>query len=71
MVQLDGSAAILAEGETISMPKQARLRVDALYCESVIFEIAYVNFDKNGMMRIGLPGALHSEEQICSRLGLT
>jgi hypothetical protein len=31
MVQLDGSAVILTEGETMSMPKQARLLVDALH----------------------------------------
>lgn len=40
MVELDGRAVIPTEGETISMSKQARHRVGALYFESVILEIA-------------------------------
>lgn len=71
MVELDGRAVIPTEGETISMSKQARHRVGALYFESVILEIAYVKFDENDIMRIGLPEGLRSKEQICCRLGLT
>jgi mannose-6-phosphate isomerase len=52
MVELDGRTVILTEGETISIPKQARHRVSALDSECVILEIAYGKFDENDIVRI-------------------
>lgn len=52
MVELDGRIAILTEGETISIPRQARHRVAALDTECVILEIAYGRFEENDIVRI-------------------
>lgn len=43
---------ILTEGETVSIPKQARHRVAALDSECVILEISYGRFDENDIVRI-------------------
>ena len=52
VVELDGRTVILTEGETISIPKQARHRVAALDSDCVILEIAYGRFDENDIVRI-------------------
>lgn len=52
MMELDGRNLVLTEGETISIPKQARHRVVALDSECVILEIAYGMFDENDIVRI-------------------
>jgi mannose-1-phosphate guanylyltransferase len=52
MVELDGRTSILTEGETISIPRQARHRVGALDTECVILEIAYDRFEENDIVRI-------------------
>lgn len=52
MVELDDRTVILTEGETISIPRQARHRVAALDSECVILEIAYGRFDENDIVRI-------------------
>ena len=52
VVELDGRAVILTEGETISIPRQARHRLGALDSECVILEIAYGRFEENDIVRI-------------------
>jgi mannose-6-phosphate isomerase-like protein (cupin superfamily) len=52
VVELAGRTVILTEGETISIPKQARHRVAALDSDCVILEIAYGRFDENDIVRI-------------------
>ncbi|AFU59892.1 putative mannose-1-phosphate guanylyltransferase/mannose-6-phosphate isomerase [Candidatus Nitrososphaera gargensis Ga9.2] len=52
MVELNDRNTVLKEGETISIPKQARHRVSALDSECVILEIAYGKFDENDIVRI-------------------
>jgi mannose-1-phosphate guanylyltransferase len=52
VVELAGRTLILTEGETISIPKQARHRVAALDSDCVILEIAYGRFDENDIVRI-------------------
>lgn len=52
VVELAGRTVILTEGETVSIPKQARHRVAALDSDCVILEIAYGRFDENDIVRI-------------------
>jgi len=52
MVELDGRNIVLTEGETVSIPKQARHRVTALDSDCVILEIAYGKFDEHDIVRI-------------------
>ena len=52
MVELDGKATILAEGDTIVIPRQARHRVGALDGDCTILEIAYGKFDEDDIVRI-------------------
>ena len=52
MVELEGKDIILTEGETLTIPRQAKHRVAALDSECVILEIAYGQFDENDIVRI-------------------
>jgi mannose-1-phosphate guanylyltransferase len=52
MVELDGKAIILREGNTITIPRQAKHRVAALENGCVILEIAYGRFDENDIVRL-------------------
>jgi mannose-6-phosphate isomerase len=52
MVELNEKTIILGEGETITIPRQARHRVLALESECIILEIAYGRFDENDIVRI-------------------
>ena len=52
MVEIDEKTIILGEGETITIPRQARHRVLALESECIILEIAYGRFDENDIVRI-------------------
>jgi mannose-6-phosphate isomerase-like protein (cupin superfamily) len=52
MVELDGRNIVLTEGETLSIPRQARHRVAALDAECVILEIAYGRFEEDDIVRI-------------------
>ena len=52
MVELDGKETILAEGDTIVIPRQARHRVGALDGDCTILEIAYGKFDEDDIVRI-------------------
>jgi mannose-6-phosphate isomerase-like protein (cupin superfamily) len=52
MVELDGRNIVLTEGETLSIPRQARHRVGALDSECAILEIAYGRFKENDIVRI-------------------
>lgn len=52
MVEMDGKNIVLTEGETLSIPRQARHRVGALDSECVILEIAYGKFEENDIVRI-------------------
>lgn len=52
VVELEGKTIILTEGETLSIPQQARHRLAALDSDCVILEIAYGKFDENDIVRI-------------------
>ncbi len=52
MVELDGKTMILTEGETLTIPKQAKHRVGALDSGCVILEISYGKFDENDIIRL-------------------
>jgi len=52
MVELEGRDIILTEGETLTIPRQAKHRVAALDADCVILEIAYGQFDENDIVRI-------------------
>lgn len=52
MVELDGKTIILREGETLTIPRQAKHRVGALESECMILEIAYGRFDENDIVRL-------------------
>jgi mannose-6-phosphate isomerase len=52
MIELDGKTIILGEGETITIPRQAKHRIGALESECVILEIAYGRFDENDIVRL-------------------
>lgn len=52
MVELDGRTMILTEGETLTIPRQAKHRVGALDSGCVILEISYGKFDENDIVRL-------------------
>jgi mannose-6-phosphate isomerase len=52
MVEINEKTIILEEGETITIPRQARHRVLARKSECIILEIAYGRFDENDIVRI-------------------
>jgi mannose-6-phosphate isomerase len=52
MVELDDRTTILTEGETITIPRQAKHRVGALDSGCIILEIAYGKFDENDIVRL-------------------
>jgi mannose-6-phosphate isomerase len=52
MVELEGRTIILTEGETLTIPRQAKHRVGALDSDCVILEIAYGKFEENDIVRI-------------------
>ena len=52
IVQLEGKTIILTEGETLTIPRQAKHRVGALDSDCTILEIAYGKFDEKDIVRI-------------------
>lgn len=52
MVEIDEKTIVLGEGETITIPRQAKHRVLALENECIILEIAYGRFDENDIVRL-------------------
>ncbi len=52
MVEIDGKKVTLQEGETITIPRQAKHRVLALETDCIILEIAYGKFDENDIVRL-------------------
>lgn len=52
MVEIDEKRIVLEEGETITIPRQARHRVLAHESECIILEIAYGRFDENDIVRL-------------------
>jgi mannose-6-phosphate isomerase len=52
MVEINEKRIVLAEGETITIPRQAKHRVLALESECIILEIAYGRFDENDIVRL-------------------
>src|SRR5262245_39207262 len=45
VIDLEGKTMILAEGETLTIPRQAKHRVAALDGDCIILEIAYGRFE--------------------------
>jgi mannose-6-phosphate isomerase len=52
ILELDGKTIILREGETVTIPRQAKHRVGAPESECIILEIAYGRFDENDIVRL-------------------
>ncbi len=52
LVEIDEKRIVLGEGETITIPRQAKHRVLALESECVILEISYGRFDENDIVRL-------------------
>jgi mannose-6-phosphate isomerase len=52
MVEIDEKRIVLGEGETITIPRQAKHRVLALKSECIILEISYGRFDENDIVRL-------------------
>ena len=52
MVEIDEKRIVLGEGETITIPRQAKHRVRALESECIILEISYGRFDENDIVRL-------------------
>ena len=52
VVEIDKKTIVLREGETITIPRQAKHRVLALKSDCIILEIAYGRFDENDIVRI-------------------
>ncbi len=52
LVEIDGKNVTLQEGETITIPRQAKHRVLALETDCIILEIAYGKFDENDIVRL-------------------
>jgi mannose-6-phosphate isomerase len=52
MVEVDEKRIVLGEGETITIPRQAKHRVHALESECIILEISYGRFDENDIVRL-------------------
>jgi mannose-6-phosphate isomerase len=52
MVEINEKRIVLGEGETITIPRQAKHRVRALESECIILEISYGRFDENDIVRL-------------------
>ena len=52
VVEIDKKTIVLREGETITIPRQAKHRVLALKSDCIILEIAYGRFDENDIVRL-------------------
>ena len=52
VVEIDKKTIVLKEGETITIPRQAKHRVLALESDCIILEIAYGKFDENDIVRL-------------------
>ena len=52
VVEIDKKTIVLREGETITIPRQAKHRVLALEIDCIILEIAYGRFDENDIVRL-------------------
>ncbi|MDQ4066679.1 MAG: phosphomannose isomerase type II C-terminal cupin domain [Thermoproteota archaeon] len=52
MVEIDKKRIVLGQGETITIPRQAKHRVLALESECIILEISYGRFDENDIVRL-------------------
>lgn len=52
VVEIDKKTIVLKEGETITIPRQAKHRVLALESDCMILEIAYGRFDENDIVRL-------------------
>jgi mannose-6-phosphate isomerase len=52
MVEINEKRIVLGEGETITIPRQAKHRVRALESECIILEISYGRFDENDIIRL-------------------
>lgn len=52
VVEIDKKTIVLKEGETTTIPRQAKHRVLALESECIILEIAYGRFDENDIVRL-------------------
>jgi mannose-6-phosphate isomerase len=52
MVEINEKTIVLEEGETITIPRQAKHRVLALESDCIILEIAYGRFDENDIVRL-------------------
>ena len=52
VVEIDKKTIVLKEGETITIPRQAKHRVLALKSDCIILEIAYGRFDENDIVRL-------------------
>ena len=52
MVEVDEKRIVLGEGDTITIPRQAKHRVRALKSECIILEISYGRFDENDIVRL-------------------
>ena len=52
VVETDKKTIVLREGETITIPRQAKHRVLALESDCIILEIAYGRFDENDIVRL-------------------
>lgn len=52
VVEIDKKTIVLKEGETITIPRQAKHRVLALESDCIILEIAYGWFDENDIVRL-------------------
>jgi mannose-6-phosphate isomerase len=52
MVEINEKRIVLGEGETITIPRQAKHRVLALESECIILEISYGRFDENDIVRL-------------------
>ena len=52
VVEIDKKTIVLREGETTTIPRQAKHRVLALKSDCIILEIAYGRFDENDIVRL-------------------
>ena len=52
MVEINEKRIVLGEGDTITIPRQAKHRVLALKSECIILEISYGRFDENDIVRL-------------------
>ena len=52
VVEIDKKTIVLKEGETTTIPRQAKHRVLALESDCIILEIAYGRFDENDIVRL-------------------